>query len=236
MNKDVDLLRRETKQPVRLDDFQALIHHRGRVDSDAPTHFPDGMLQGLFGGYAIKMLPRRFQKRATGSSQYETADFRMASRPKTLMDGAMFAIHRQDLGSPLPRHSCDQLTRRDKNLLVRQPDSFSSLDRLIGRNQPRRPMGSRHDGINLRMRRRLDLPAHPTGNLDGWGNSEISKLLAQGLNQLRIPDHHQPWSEITDLLGKQLQVLSGAEGDHMKSVRSILHDRETLPPNRTRGA
>jgi hypothetical protein len=72
--------------------------------------------------------------------------------------------------------------------------------------------------------------------LDGWGNSQISKSLAQGLNQIRISDHYQLWSEITDLLGEQLQVLSGAEGDHMKSVRRILDDTETLPPNRTRRA
>ena len=97
-------------------------------------------------------------------------------------------------------------------------------------------MGSRHDSINLRMRCGLDLPAHPTGDLDSWGNSEISKSLAQGLNTLRISDHHQFWSEITDLPGQQLQVLSGAEGDHVKSVRRILDDIETLPPNRTRGA
>ena len=124
MNKDVDLLRRETKQPVGLDDFQALIHQRGRVDRDAPTHLPDGMLQGLFGGYAVKMLARGFEKRATGSGQYETADFRMASRPKTLMDGAMFAVHRQDFGSPLPRRACDQLTCRDKNPLFASPIRF----------------------------------------------------------------------------------------------------------------
>jgi hypothetical protein len=86
------------------------------------------------------------------------------------------------------------------------------------------------------MRRGLDLPAHPTGNLDGWGNSEISKSLTQGLNQIRISDHHQLWSEITDLLGEQLQVLSGAEGDHMKSVRRTLDNTETLLPNRTRRA
>src|SRR5208337_5437647 len=158
------------------------------------------------------------------------------SRPKTLVDGAMFAVHRQDFGSPLPRCSCDQLTCRDKILLVRQPDSFSSLDRLIGCNQPRRPMGSRHDSINLRMCRSLDLPAHPTGDLNGWGNSKISKSLAQGLNPLRISNHHQLGSEIVDLLGEQLQVLSGAEGDHLKSVRGILDDTETLPPNRTRRA
>jgi hypothetical protein len=92
-------------------------------------------------------------------------------------------------------------------------------------------MGGGQDNINLRMCRGLDLAALSTGNLNGWGSAEISKSVAQGLHILGIPDHHQLWGEITDLLGKQLQVLSGAEGDNVKSLRRILDDTETLPPN-----
>jgi hypothetical protein len=149
------------------------------------------------------------------------------------MEGAMLAVYRQDFGSPLPRRVCHQLARRDHNLLVGQPNSFSSLDRSIGRNQPRRAMGSGQNNVNLRMRRGLDLPAHPASNLHGWGSSETSKPLAQWLNTLGISDAHQLWGKVMDLLGQQLQVLSGAKRDRVKSVRQILDDVQTLPPNRT---
>ncbi len=47
MNDDIDAVGLHIELPTGLDDFQALIHHRRRVDGDFLSHLPVGMLQGL---------------------------------------------------------------------------------------------------------------------------------------------------------------------------------------------
>jgi hypothetical protein len=51
-----------------------------------------------------------------------------------------------------------------------------------------------------------------------------------------MSDHYQLWSEISNLPGKQFQVLSGTESDDVKSLRRILDDTEAISPNRPRRA
>jgi hypothetical protein len=64
----------------------------------------------------------------------------------------------------------------------------------------------------------------------------MSKSLSKGLEAVPTCDYDQLWGEISDLLGKQLHVLSGAKGDNVKTLRCLLDDRQTLPANRTRSA
>ena len=45
----VDLIGRHAEQPVRLDDLEALVHQRRRVDRDLPPHLPRRMLQRVGG-------------------------------------------------------------------------------------------------------------------------------------------------------------------------------------------
>jgi hypothetical protein len=81
----------------------------------------------------------------------------------------------------------------------------------------------------------LDLSAHPGGYLDCPDNSEALYPALQGLNVVRIGDDNEFGSEFKDLLGKQLKILTGAEGGDMKSVSRVSDDGQTLPPDRTRG-
>ena len=48
----------------------------------------------------------------------------------------MFAVYRQEFGSPLLHCASHQFSGSDKNLFVRQSDAFSRPDRLVGCNQP----------------------------------------------------------------------------------------------------
>ena len=118
------------------------------------------------------------------------------------MEGAMFTVHRQEFNRPLPHGACHQLARCDKNLLVRQPDSFPSQDGFVGRDQPCGPIGSGQDNVYLRVGRGLDLPTHSAGHLNGSGKPEMSKPLSKGLEALPTCDYDQLWGEISDLLGK----------------------------------
>jgi len=47
MDEHVDAFERQAKEPVRLDDFKALVHQRGGVDGDLGAHGPRRMAQRL---------------------------------------------------------------------------------------------------------------------------------------------------------------------------------------------
>jgi len=50
MHDHSDLAGRQIEQTASLDHFKALIHQSGRIDSNAASHFPGGMVQRLFDG------------------------------------------------------------------------------------------------------------------------------------------------------------------------------------------
>jgi len=43
----INIFDRSIEQPVCLDYFQTLVHHRRRIDGNLSTHFPIGMAQCL---------------------------------------------------------------------------------------------------------------------------------------------------------------------------------------------
>ncbi len=52
----LDAVLRQIKEPGRLDDLQALVHHGGGVDGDFGAHVPVGVAQGLLPGDGRKLL------------------------------------------------------------------------------------------------------------------------------------------------------------------------------------
>ena len=58
-----DLVGPQIEQPASLDDFQGLVHHRGRIDGDLGAHVPSGMGQGLGDGHLGKVHRRVPQER-----------------------------------------------------------------------------------------------------------------------------------------------------------------------------
>lgn len=49
MNDGLDATGLDTKKIVGLDDFEGLVHHRGRIDGYFPAHVPVGVLEGVGG-------------------------------------------------------------------------------------------------------------------------------------------------------------------------------------------
>ena len=86
VNVDVNLGRRQTKKPMRLNNFQAFVHQSGGVDGNPAPHLPDGVLQGLLGGQAVKSLPWSLKKWPSGPRQDDTADFPRQPGAQTLVD------------------------------------------------------------------------------------------------------------------------------------------------------
>ena len=49
VDDDLDLLALRAEKPMRFDDFEALVHHRRRIDRDLAAHAPARMGTGLLG-------------------------------------------------------------------------------------------------------------------------------------------------------------------------------------------
>src|SRR2546422_6480716 len=63
MNYHVDLVRAHPKEPACFDDFEAFVHHRGRINGDAVSHAPVGMRKRLFDRDVRQRGQRRLSKR-----------------------------------------------------------------------------------------------------------------------------------------------------------------------------
>ena len=64
VNKHLDLLGIHTEEPFGLDDLEALVHHRSRVDGNLGTHVPCRVAQGISLGYMGNFF-HRFQTERT---------------------------------------------------------------------------------------------------------------------------------------------------------------------------
>ena len=73
MYEYVYLLSRESEQPVRLDDLEALVDHGGRIDRYLRAHAPIGVTKCLFDRHLAEPLFRSVQERASRSGQDEPA-------------------------------------------------------------------------------------------------------------------------------------------------------------------
>ena len=103
MSDDFDLIRANIEEPVRLDDLEAFVHHRGGIDGDAVAHPPVGMRQGLLGRNVGELRERSFAERAAGRGQHQAAHFPARSSAQTLMQRVVLAVHGEKFASGIPR-------------------------------------------------------------------------------------------------------------------------------------
>ena len=96
MNQDLNLIGTYTEQPMRLDDLEALIHQRRRIDGDLPSHLPCRMTQRLIGRDPLQVRRRQVSERSAGRGEYEPTDFALVSSVQTLVDGIVLAINWKD--------------------------------------------------------------------------------------------------------------------------------------------
>ncbi len=64
MNHHIHLFGRKAEQPARFDHFEAFVHERCGIDSDALAHFPGGMIQRLQRASRRPTLRPGFRERA----------------------------------------------------------------------------------------------------------------------------------------------------------------------------
>src|SRR5687767_10866942 len=113
---------------MRLDDLQALVHQRCRVDGDLPAHLPGWVAQR---GVGIDMFESRggvVAEGATGGSQDETPDLGPRSSVQTLMESDVLAVDREDVDAPAMCGIHHELSRHDEHFLVRERNRLPCLN------------------------------------------------------------------------------------------------------------
>ena len=68
---DLDLLRRQAKQPYGLDQFQALVHQARTVDRDLCSHAPVGVTQCVGFGLAAQLVCLEAKERPAGCGKQD---------------------------------------------------------------------------------------------------------------------------------------------------------------------
>ena len=124
MEEDVNLFRAEAEEPMRLDDLQGLIHHRGGVDRDLGAHVPNGMGERIVDRDLFQLLKRGITKRAAAGSEHNAGDFFSAAGLQRLENRAMLAVDRKDHGAALGSQLGDELPAHHKRFFIRQGDGF----------------------------------------------------------------------------------------------------------------
>ena len=178
MDDDLDLLPRRTEEPMRLDDFEALVHHRRRIDRDLAAHAPARMGTGLLRGNAGKLAEWRGAERAARCGKQDppyAALFRRAciARRETLKDRVVLAVDRQQRCAAFPHGRHEDAAREHQSLLVGKQNALARARRRKRRRESRSAYDSGDDGIDFRQRRgfaqtfatceharRQGLPAH----------------------------------------------------------------------------
>ena len=129
MDHDGHLRRRQVEQPARFDDFQPLVHQRGRIDRDLVAHLPRRMLQGVGNPDAGEVVCRSVQKRPARRGQDDPLDVCTAVAVQGLEHGVVFAIDRQEPHSAAGGLARHQFARHDQRFLVCERHVLARADR-----------------------------------------------------------------------------------------------------------
>ncbi len=125
MNKDFDAVEPDGKKVMRLNEFEALIHHRCRIDADLGAHRPVRVRDRLRGGDACHIGGTHRAEWAAAGGQDDPAHLIDPSARQTLKDRIMLAVDRQDRGARGAGNRRHQFARRHQRFLIGQRNVVS---------------------------------------------------------------------------------------------------------------
>ena len=137
-------------QPVRLDDFQALVGERRRVDRDLRAHRPRRVAEGLLGGH-LGEVRGPVEERPARRCQDERGDAGHPLPHQALPDRRMLGVDRAEPGEracqrvrgargsdargQCPRERHDEVAAGDERLLVGRRDDLAGPQRGDDRDE-----------------------------------------------------------------------------------------------------
>jgi hypothetical protein len=213
VHDDLDAVEVDAEQLVRLDDLQALVHERRRVDGDLGAHGPGRVLQRVGDGDPLELGPRLAAERPAAGGEQDATHLVRGAGAQRLVDGGVLRVDGHDLAAAASPLLGDDGTAGDETLLVGQREALAVRQRRQRCRQP----GEADDGVEddvcpgqrreRRQRvRRVDAEVDAIGrDVEGRG-----------------------------LLREQLLVASGRQCNHAVPVAVRRDDVERLSPDRSR--
>src|SRR6266446_4689771 len=96
MDYYINLIRLNTEQPSRLDDFKTFVHHRGGINRDAIAHSPVWVRERLFRRDALQRSEWRLSKRSARSGEHQPPHLAVLSAAQTLLERVLVPLHGRD--------------------------------------------------------------------------------------------------------------------------------------------
>ncbi len=151
MNQNFDALQPHGEQMSSLDQFQALVHHRGAIDADLRAHRPIGMRHGLRWRYVTHLFPAARAERAATRRQDDPCHIIQAASGKALKNSIMLAIDRQQCSTRMLRCVHHQRTRRYERFFVGKGHRATRLQRRHRGTQARTANDRGHGPVRPRL-------------------------------------------------------------------------------------
>ena len=160
MDHHLNLLRRCSKQPVRLDDFERLVHHGGRIHRDLSPHHPVWMGAGLIRRHALQLCQVGFPERSAGSGQQHTphavaAQITGEKIGQALEYGIVLAVDGQQRRTMSAHRVHEDGPGHNQGFLIRQQQLLAGARRGEGGCEAGRADDCRHDAVGFWMGRNL---------------------------------------------------------------------------------
>ena len=128
VDEHLNLLSLNAEEPLRLDNLEALVHHRRRVYRNLRSHLPCRMAQSVGSLHITHLVERELAERTARSGEQYLLYLVVAFAYKTLEDGRVLAVYGQDVHVVLRSKSADEVAGYDKCLLVGEADCLACLD------------------------------------------------------------------------------------------------------------
>ena len=228
MDHHVNVVVVDAEQLVGLDHLETLVHEGRRVDCDLGAHGPRRMGQRLLDGHRCQIGAGPTSERPTRGGQ-DNAVHPLVDvvGPEALVNGAVFAVHRQQLGSRRGPDPLDDRARGDQRLLVGKAKSTTGGQNSEGDRQS----GETHHAVDGHIGRHSCL-GHGIRTSEHRGPRRNTRL--DGGTEGCIGDGHHLGSEGLRLLNQKIHGSGGSEGHHIELVGARCHDVEGLGADRTR--
>ncbi len=152
MDDDVDALLRQAEEEVRLDDLEALVHHRRGVDRDLRPHLPRRVRERVRDRDRVEGVEAPLAERAARRREHEALRLLGAAAAHRLVDRAVLGVDRDDLRLRPRGLREDQRAGDDERLLVGEREPLAGADRGERRAQPQRADEPADDGVGVRVR------------------------------------------------------------------------------------
>ena len=240
LHDDADAVVGHVEQVVRLDDLEALVHERGRIDRDLRPHVPRGMGERLRGRDFAQLVARAPAERPARSRHPQPLDLAMLFPDQALVNRPVFRIDRHEgTGRPVRRSQTrrtpafvdggcqrhDELAAHDERLLVRERKHLARAKRLVARSQPRRAHERVHDDVDLGKVYERRNGIGPESDVDAFGHAIDFRLR---------PERDITHAELARLRERFGSPPSRSKRHHLQLVRMPARHVERLRPDRAR--